>query len=113
VEVRRQRANRASQLAQQLIEDNHTAMEKALREILRDGTPAQKLRATEALLKVGLSAERLDVAEHRDEQQQLSREQLIALLHERLTGTPAGRLMLAGLAERHGVINGTAVEVRE
>jgi pseudouridine-5'-phosphate glycosidase len=105
------RARRASELAQQLVEDNRAAMEKALREILRDGTPGQKLKAIEALLKVGLSAERLDVAEHRDELQHRSREELIAMLADKLSGASmAGQLVRARMAEAD-VIDGHAVEL--
>lgn len=91
------RARRASDLAAQLVEDNRAAMQRALREILRDGTPSQKLRATEALLKLGLSAERLDVSERRDDQQHRSREELVALLASRLTSGPAASLVRAQL----------------
>lgn len=95
VEVRQRRA---SQLAQQLVEQNQTAIEKSLREILKSGTAGQKLKATELLLRMGLSAERLDRDEHRDESQQLSREQLIAVIAEKFQ-TPAGRMMLGQIQE--------------
>lgn len=101
-------ARRASQLAARLIEENHELMSKTLREIMRNGTPSQKLRATEALLKIGLSAERLEVTEHRDEQVHHSREELLEILRSKLTSGPAAAILQGRLAD----VDGTAVEIR-
>jgi hypothetical protein len=106
------KARRTSELAQRLVEENRSAIEKTLRDILRSGTPGQKLRASEALLKIGLAAERLDVSEHKSEAEHLDRAQLIATLAQKLTSSPSGHLLAAHLAEQHGqVIEGSAVEL--
>lgn len=97
-------------MAQQLLEQNRTAVEKTLRTVLKDGTPGQQLKAVELLLKMGLSAERLDAAEHRDDQQHKSREELVSALVDKLNGgSLAGQLVRAQLDQN--VVDGDAVEV--
>ena len=103
------KARKASELAQRLVQDNEAAIEKTLREILRTGTKAQKLRAIESILKLGLSAERLDVAEHRDDLQHQSREELIEILKGKLTNGPAAAILRQHIEA--DVIEGTAAEL--
>jgi hypothetical protein len=108
------KARKASELAQQLVQDNRAAIEKTLREILRDGSKTQKLRAIESIMKLGLSAERLDTVEQRTDLERLSREQALALLEEKLTTGPVGAILRARMAEQNGqIIEGTTSEVVE
>jgi hypothetical protein len=107
------KARKASQLAQQLVEKHQGEIEKALVDGLKNGTRAQKIRAAEGLLKLSLSSERLDVAEHRDVLQHQSREELLDVLVAKLNApTPAARLIRARMAQQNGgTIEGQAVEL--
>lgn len=88
------RARRASELSQRLVEKHQDDIEKALVDALKHGSRSQKIRASESLLKLALASERLDVAEHRDEQQHRSREELLDLLADKLNAaTPAAQLI--------------------
>ena len=57
-------------------------IEAALVDALKHGTRAQRIRAAESLLKVALTAERLDVAEDRTQQQASSREELLGITRQ-------------------------------
>lgn len=105
-EVRRERA---SNIAQQLVTENREQMERFLRDLMKSGTTAQKLKATELLLKSAMAGERIDAAENRDAAQNQSREELIATLAAKLSGpSPAAAAVRARLAE---TVDGTAVEL--
>jgi hypothetical protein len=90
------KARKASELAQRLVQDNEAAIEKTLREILKSGTKAQKLRAIESVLKLGISAGRLDVAEHREELHHRDRQELLDVLADKLTSGPTGQASKTG-----------------
>src|SRR4051794_38998698 len=77
---RRARSRKASDLAQKLVRDNEQLIETTLKDILKTGTRSQRLRAIESMLKLGLQAERLDVAEDKLDAEGRSREELIALM---------------------------------
>lgn len=100
---------KASQLAQQLVEDDRKAIQSTSRETLRNGTRGQKLRAIEMLLKIGLSAERLDGVAGRTELEHVDRDALIAKVAEGLNGSLSGQLVRQRLAEI--TIDSTAREI--
>jgi hypothetical protein len=106
----RQRARNASTLAAQLVEENADLIRRELRDALKNGTRAQRLRAIESLLKIGVSAERLDVAVDRSEHEHKSREEMIDALRVQLGG-PAGPFIRHLAAEAVHVVDGEAVEL--
>jgi hypothetical protein len=108
---RRARSRKASDLAQKLVRDNEQLIEKTLKEILKTGTRSQQLKAVESLLKLGLQAERLDVAEDRMDAEGRSREELIAMMAARLSTGPGAVILAREMAERHGIVEATAADV--
>lgn len=104
------RSRRASDLAQRLVEQNADAMAASLKRILKTGTPSQQLRAVEALLKLGLSAERLEVSERRDDHAAKSREELVAILSDKLINGPAASVIRAQL-EAETIPDAQVVEI--
>ena len=114
VEVRtRQGQHRASRIAQDLFERHRDEVEKALLDALRNGTRTQKIRAAETLTKLALSGERIDTSAAKVEHEARSRDELIALMADKLSNGPAASLLARHLAERNGgeVIEGEAVEI--
>jgi hypothetical protein len=110
VESRRQKARRASELAQAMVLRHAAEIERALVDALRNGTPNQRLRAAEVMTKYALAAERLDVAEDHNELEHLDREQLLARITAKLTG-PTGVLIRERLAQQANVIDAEVVEL--
>lgn len=108
-----ERPRTASDLARDLIVENETEIRRQVKQILKTGSAAQRVKVTELLLKTSLSAERLDSGERKAELQHQSREELIALLAGKLTSGPTAAI-IRGQIEAD-VIEGSAevVELRK
>jgi DNA polymerase III delta prime subunit len=95
-EVRQERSVAA--IAQRLYVEHEDDVKKALLHALRHGTVAQRLKASEILTRSGLSAQRTEQAERRDEVQAastLTRDQLLERLAAGLTTGAAGAMLRA------------------
>lgn len=113
------RANeRASRIAQSIFERHRDAVEKALVDGLKNGSPATRVRAAETLVKLALRGESIDTTASKVEHEARSRDELIAMVAQKLSGSMAGQLVRARMAEQNGhgddVIDGSdlAVEIR-
>ncbi len=99
VEARRERSRSASELTNKLVEQNAAAISQRLRQILATGSDAQALRASEALLRLGLRSEGTDLQERRTQvaEAQVSPENraevLERLAHALTGGSAAGSLL--------------------
>lgn len=108
----RPRVRRASELANDLVEQNAQKMQTELGRILRNGSDAQKLKAMDLLLRMGMRAEALDQGETKIEQRSVSREVLIERVAKSLSGqTLAGSLVRQRLAEMSAETETTSVEI--
>jgi hypothetical protein len=107
------RARRASELSAEIVDRHRVKIERAIVAGLESSSTAQRLKAAELALKMGLSSERLDVSADRVEHEHLDRQQLIGRIMERLTApTSSGALVRSQLAAEGVVIEGQAVEIR-
>lgn len=93
-----EKARKSSELAQELVEKHRSKIEKALLNGLNSSRTAEQLKSAELLLKYALASERMDLAEHHVEAEQLSREQMLKVLAEKLTNGPTAGLLHAQLA---------------
>jgi hypothetical protein len=108
--VRQARSSAA--IAQALYEDHREDVEKALLHALRHGTVSQRIKAAEVMTRAGLSAQRVEQAQRRDEVQAastLTRDELLHRLAEKLTIGPASALVRSRLAEPE-VIDAEVIE---
>jgi hypothetical protein len=116
-ELRTVRANeRASRIAQEIFERHRDAVERALVDGLKNGSPATRVRAAETLVKLALRGESIDTSAAKVQHEARSRDELIALLTEKLSTGPTGHIIRQQI-ERNGhaddVIDGSdlAVEI--
>jgi uncharacterized membrane protein len=108
------RTARASSIARRLLEEHEEEVRKTLLEIIAKGTRSERLKAIDIMVKAGLRGESVGLTEEKMHGEQRSREELIALLADKLSGgSLSGQLVRARLAERNReVIEGHAVETR-
>lgn len=104
------KARKSSELAQELVEKHRSKIEKALLNGLNSPRTTEQLKSAELLLKYALASERMDLAEHRVESEQLSREEMLKVLAEKFTSGPTADLLHAQLAGEP-VIEAEVVEV--
>lgn len=94
-------------MAQRFFEAHYDEWEKALLDGLRHGSPATRVRAAETVAKLALRGESLDATTAKTEHEQRSREELLAILSEKLTSGPSAPIIRAHLA----AVESTADEI--
>lgn len=105
------RQERASRIAQGVLERHAEEVEAALLAGLRSRSTSQRVKAAEVVVKLALSGQRQDAGEVRDVAEHRSREELLAILTDKLSnGSQSAALVRRALAERVETIDGTAVE---
>jgi hypothetical protein len=109
----RQRPGSPAALAQDMAVRHAEAIENALVGVLRRGSTAQKLKASELLLKVGLAGERQQNEDAHEQIAQMTRAEMLDALRQQLAGPMGGvmRSLLAEQTETVQVIDATAEEI--
>ena len=104
---------RASRIAQGIFERHRDAVEKALVDGLKNGSPATRVRAAETLVKLALRGESLDTTAAKAKHEAASREELLDLLADKLNNSMSGSLIRARMGELNGgeIIDAEAVEL--
>jgi|GEM_PF-6319904 hypothetical protein len=105
-----ERPRSASDLALSLIAENRDEIRRQVKTVLKTGSPAQRSKMVELLIKTALSAERIDSGERKAEHEARSREELIAILSDKLTNGPVGGILRQQIGQGQ-TIESTAAEL--
>lgn len=107
--ARTRRARSSAALAQSMFERHADEVRRALLDVLRNGSPSQRIRAAETLVKAGLAGQRVESSEEENSHRQMSRDELLAKLSTALTSGPTAGLLRQQL-EAPEVVDAELVE---
>jgi hypothetical protein len=99
-------------LAAEVVQRHRTKIERAIVAGFDSTSVAQRLKAAELALKMGLRSEAINVAEDKVESEGRSREEPVTALMKSFEG-PVGAILARELVKRQGIVEATAADVIE